>query len=61
MPDPLTTAVITNKYDIVGDFGLNVTNWVAGYKAHTSYATTANEKTLLAPAAKWVVSKVPAS
>lgn len=59
--DPLTTAEITNQYDIVGDFGLNVSHLITGYGVHTTYETTMKGQELLASAAKWVVSKVPAS
>jgi hypothetical protein len=59
--DPLTTAEITNQYDIVGDFGLNVPHLITGYGVHTTYETTTKGKELLASAATWVVSKVPAS
>ncbi len=58
--DPLTTAEITNQYDIAGDFGLNAPHLIAGYNVHTTYETTKNGMTLLASAATWVVSNVSA-
>jgi cutinase len=62
VPDPSTTANITNNNDLVGDFqGLSsVEHWQADAAVHSSYETTVAGRNLLASAAKWVASKVSA-
>jgi Cutinase len=58
VPDPLTTAEIANKDDIVGNFqGVStILHWKADAGVHTSYEKTAGGRKLLASAAAWAAS-----
>jgi hypothetical protein len=61
VPDPATTAEIANANDIVADFALlHLLHYHKDAKVHEGYETAPQGRKLLATAANWAASKVPA-